>query len=217
MKILKFCIFGLLITVGAAYAEEPSDAVKRKSVTSQYYVDEKLKTKQPIVNAQSGNYIVTYPTGGAANNGVIGQRHIANVLSGNANDGTGAVGNNDIPTVGAVNTGLNAKQAKLSNTAGRLVTYGGTGAAAGTVGAADVYNETYTYASQTDSLVRAAQVNAAVANAFGGILTCSGWDDGYNSTNDPNGDHCLYYTVDTNMGSGTYVPQGNTAAPNSGN
>ena len=208
----KFLMFGLIITAScAAYATEPSDATKRKSVTSQYYVDTQVATKQPIVGTKTGNYVVLYPTGGAANNGVIGERHIANVLSGNANDGTGAVSNTDIPTVGAVNTGLNTKQEKLSNpVSGRLVTYGDE---SGAVGAADVYNTDYTYASQTDSLVRAAQVNAAVANAFGGMLTCSGWDTGHENQED----YCLYYTVDTNMGSGTYVPQGNTAAPSNGN
>lgn len=86
------------------------------------------------------------------------------------------------------------------------MTYGG---ASGEVGSADVYNESGSYSTQTDALVRASHVNNAVANGFAGLLTCNMWETGYNATNDPNGNHCLTYSVNTDVLSGTYVPQGN--------
>jgi len=197
-------IVAIFITV-PSYAD---DATRKKTVTSQYYVDTAVETKQPVVGAESGNYVVMYPNsagGDSAHNeaGEINKRHVSNVLSGTASDNI-AVANADIPTVGAVNSGLSGKQNKLSGTSGKLVTYGG---AAGAVGSADVYNESSPYSGQTNALVRASHVNSAVANGFAGLLTCNGWETGYNATNDPNGDHCLTYSVNTDMLSGTYVPQ----------
>lgn len=210
MKIVKMLAIGVVIAtcVGAYAADEPTDATKRKTVTSQYYVDTKVETKQPVVGAESGNYVIMYPNsaGSDANHneaGEINKRHVSNVLSGTASDNI-AVANDHIPTVGAVNSGLNGKQNVLSGTAGKLVTYGN---AAGATTSTDVYNEAGAYNSTTSQgLVRAAHVNAAVANAFSGLLTCSDYDPGYNATNDPNGEHCLIYEVHTNMASGTYVP-----------
>ena len=198
-------------TVGTAHAaNEPTDAQKRKTATSQYYVDTAVETKQVAVPAESGNYVVTYPNsaGNDTNHdeaGEINKRHISTTLTvgNNGGDGVNAAGA-DIPTVGAVNSGLNGKQAKLSNTAGKLVTYGDS---EGSVGTEDVYNESNAYSGQSTALVRASHVNAAVANGFAALLTCQDYETGYNATNDPNGDHCLTYRVNTL--NGTYVPQGN--------
>ncbi|MBQ6027131.1 MAG: hypothetical protein IJL21_01075 [Alphaproteobacteria bacterium] len=210
MNIGNILVFGLAIgVIGVAHATEPDDATKKKTVTSQYYVDTAIETKQPVVGAESGNYVVTYPNSAGTDTehneaGEINKRHISTTLTvgNNGGDGINAAAT-DIPTVGAVNTGLNGKQNKLSGTAGKLVTYGG---ASGTVGSADVYNESGSYSTQTDALVRASHVNSAVANGFAGLLTCNMWETGYNATNDPNGDHCLTYSVNTDVLSGTYVP-----------
>ena len=206
----KICGMTMIVIV-ALFITMPSfadDATRKKTVTSQYYVDTAVETKQPVVGAESGNYVVMYPNSAGSDSahneaGEIDKRHVSNVLSGTASDNIG-VANGDIPTVGAVNSGLSGKQNKLSGTSGKLVTYGG---AAGTVGSADVYNESSPYSGQTNALVRASHVNSAVANGFAGLLTCNGWETGYNATNDPNGDHCLTYSVNTDMLSGTYVPQ----------
>ena len=204
MRIGNLLLCGIIM-IGTAYAD---DATRKKTVTSQYYVDTAVETKQPVVGAESGNYVVTYPNSAGTDTehneaGEINKRHISTTLTvgNNGGDGINAAAT-DIPTVGAVNTGLNGKQNKISGTAGKLVTYGG---ASGSVGSADVYNESGSYSTQTDALVRASHVNSAVANGFAGLLTCNLWETGH--TNDD--DYCLTYSVNTDVLSGTYVPQGN--------
>ena len=216
MKIGKICVFGIVMaTIGVANATEPDTVAKRKTVTSQYYVDTTLETKQSAVPAEDGNYVVLYPnsTGGDTAHdeaGEINKRHISTTLTtGSAPSGGDgvSVASTDIPTVGAVNSGLSNKQQKLSGTSGKLVTFGDT---AGTVGSADVYStETGdTYANQTDALVRARDVNGAVANGFSELMSCRQYESGHEG--DMN--YCLLYLVNTNTASGVYVPQGAPAA-----
>jgi len=200
--------FAAIVAIFIAVPSFADDATRKKTVTSQYYVDTAVETKQPVVGAESGNYVVMYPNSAGSDSahneaGEIDKRHVSNVLSGTASDNIG-VANGDIPTVGAVNSGLSGKQNKLSGTSGKLVTYGG---AAGTVGSADVYNESSPYSGQTNALVRASHVNSAVANGFAGLLTCNSWETGHDGTQPGDDDYCLTYTVNTNMLSGTYVPQ----------
>ena len=202
MRIGKFILGLIIASVGAAqaaHAAEPTDAQKRKTATSRYYVDRKLEEKQPAVQAETGNYVVTYPNsaGGDTNHdgpGEINKRHVSDKLSGTATDNI-TVDSADIPTVGAVNTGLNGKQTKLSGTPGKLVTFD---SSAGTVTETDVYDSTGAYDTTTkEALVRAAHVNSAVVNGFAALLTCASYEGTFNSTNDPTGDHCLTYRVNT--------------------
>ena len=195
----------MMMAVGASYAEM-TDVQKRKAVTSQYYVDTAVETKQPVIGAESGNYVVLYPNSAGTDQnhndaGEINKRHVSATLTVGNNGGDGVnAATTDIPTVGAVNTGLNRKQNKLSGTSGKLVTYGG---AEGVVGAADIYDESGAYSTQTDALVNASQVNGAVANGFSELLTCREYADGH----DGDMDYCLLYIVNTDMTSGVYVPQ----------
>ena len=219
----KLFLYGFCaMMVGVARAEvSQEDLQKKKTVTSQYYVETQLATKQPAIGPQSGNYVVMYPdsTADHDNNGTndiageIYMRHVATSLSvGSTPDNVDNVqiGETDIPTVGAVNTGLSGKQDKLSNTSGKLVTYG---ASSGSVTATDVYNSGSAYAGQTSALARAQDVNGAVVNGFGGLLSCAEWEVNtstgvaYTAQTDPDNEHCLTWLVNTNMASGTYVPQ----------
>ena len=202
-KLFAFAVCAFVI--GTAYAEgESNDATRKKTVTSQYYVDTAVEMKQPVVGAESGNYVVTYPNSAGSDSahdeaGEINKRHISNVLSGTASDNI-AVANEDIPTVGAVNSGLSAKQQKLEGVSGKLVTYSET---AGTVGQQAIYDSSTAYTGQGTNLVQAQHVNAAVANGFSELLRCNSWETGH--TNDD--DFCLTYIVNTNLAGEVYVPQ----------
>ncbi|MBP5485173.1 MAG: hypothetical protein J6Y07_00475, partial [Alphaproteobacteria bacterium] len=206
-----FAVLLILVIGVAAHATEPDDATKRKTVTSQHYVDSAIETKQPVIQAQSGNYVVVYPNSSGSNtaydeDGEVNKRHISTTLTtGSAPSGGDGVSvtSTDIPTVGAVNDGLSNKQQKLSGTSGKLVTFGGT---TGTVGSTDVYSTESgaTYANQMDALVRAQDVNGAVANGFSDLLTCREYEGGHEG--DP--DYCWLWIVNTDMASGVYVPQG---------
>lgn len=105
---------------GATFAAMAAgdDAADRKKVTSQYYVDEKLKLKQPEMSGTSGQ-VVMYPTSidQQTGFGTPGGKPVAEALSGSG------VTDNDLPNVGAVRAGLEDKQDKLSGTNGYVVTY----------------------------------------------------------------------------------------------
>ena len=180
------------LAVSVAYAD-PDPRYQR--VTSQAYVDDAVADKQAKIGAESGDYVVVYPnsTGGDTAHdeaGEINKRAIVTSLSG-ASDA--------LPTVGAVNTGLNDKQQKLSGTSGDLVTYGAT---TGTVGSQKIYNSGSAYTNQQQYLVQAQHVNSAVADGFSKHITCVSW------LGDVHDDaHCLGWQINSNMASGTYVPE----------
>ena len=155
-------------------------------VTSKAYVDHEVATKQAILSAQDGDYAVIYPNSvNDVDDGAVTARAILTDV-GAYDDG------NELVTVGAVNTALAGKQNVLpNNTAGTLVTYNG---AVGSVGSANIYNSSSSYSGQTDAIVRAEHVNAAVAAGFAEHLTCS---------NPPT---CTLWQVNSTM-NGTYVPQ----------
>ena len=162
------------------------------TVTSKDYVDNAVATKQAIIPAQSGDYVVMYPNDeNGDDDGAIGMRQIITDV-GNYTDG------NELVTVGAINNALQDKQDIIpAGTNGNLVTYTGT---AGTVGSASVYNASNSYSGQTTALVQAQHVNAAAMNAFNAHLTCNQYDTSGTQT----AEHCLLWNV--NNLSGTYVP-----------
>ena len=187
-----------LFAVGVAYAETAEEMLKYTRVTSQQYVDDAVADKQAKIGAESGDYAVIYPNSAGNDTahdeaGEINKRHIAGALS-----GTG-ISNDDLPTVGAVNTGLDDKQQKLSGTSGDLVTYG---ASTGSVGSQKIYSSDTAYTGQQAYLVQAQHVNSAVSDGFSRHITCNQYDPA-NSTDDAD---CLLWVVN-DVSSGTYVPQ----------
>ena len=182
----KFILAGALSAVafGAYATDDAATLLAKKTVTSKNYVDTALATKQPILEAQDGDYAVLYP-GDGEDDGAVRTRAIITSVS-DYDDG------NALVTVGGVNTALAGKQDTLpNNTVGKLVTYNG---AMGSVGSADVYDSTSTYSTQQNALVKAKQVNAAISAGFNGVLTCA------------DSPTCSLWQIDTTM-SGTYVPQ----------
>lgn len=136
----KICLIfgGILAIAGNAYAVT-------STVTSKDYVDNAVATKQAIIPAQSGDYVVMYPNDdNGDDDGAIGMRQIITDFS-NYDDG------NELVTVGAINSALQDRQDIIpAGTSGNLVTYTGT---AGSVGSASVYNAANAYNGQTTSLV----------------------------------------------------------------
>ena len=146
-----------------AYADDVAD---RKTVTSKKYVDDQIATKQPILNADEAdlrNNVVMYTNQA----GEVTAKPISATLSGNGID-------NNLPTVGAVNTGLADKQNKISGTSGNVVTYTSN---AGTLGEHAVYKTTTTYdTTNAGALVEANHANSAIAKGLNEHLTCAGTD-----------------------------------------
>lgn len=161
------------------------------TVTSKDYVDNAVATKQAVIPAQSGDWVVMYPNDdNGDDDGAIGMRQIITDV-GNYDEG------NELVTVGAINSALQDRQDVIpGGTSGNLVTYTGT---AGTVGSAAVYNASNAYSGQTTSLVQAQHVNAAAMNAFNAHITCNTY-----ATPGDTGSECLLWNV--NNLSGTYVP-----------
>ena len=162
----KICgmMLAVLIMIGNAYATDSS--TDRKTVTSKKYVDDQIATKQPILNASGTdlrNNVVMYTNQA----GEVTAKPISTTLSGTGID-------NDLPTVGAVNTGLADKQNKISGTSGNVVTYTSN---AGTLGEHAVYKTTTTYdTTNAGALVEANHANSAIAKGLNEHLTCAGTD-----------------------------------------
>ena len=168
------------VVIMPTFAAEPTPA-ERKTVTSVGYV---TRTRQPIIEAKQGDYVVMYPNDDNGDaDGEIQERGIITDVYG-YDDG------NELVTVGGINAALSEKQDAIpAGTSGNLVTYNGQ---SGSVGSAAVYNATGTYNSQTNSLVQAQHVNTAAQNAFNAHVTCSNPPD------------CTLWSI--NELSGTYVP-----------
>ena len=179
-----FMVAGALSAVfGGAYADDAATILAKKTVTSKNYVD---TTRQPILQAQDGDYAVLYP-GDGDDDGAVRPRAIVDYIAEADYEG-------ELVTAGAVKTALDAKQPLIEGNStlnGKIITYTGT---AGTVGSKDVYNSANAYTGQTTALVEARHVNAAVADGFSKILSCV----------DAPG--CTLWRIDDTM-SGTYVPQ----------
>ena len=153
-----FATIVAIVIAMPAFAE--TDA---KTVTSKKYVDDKIATKQPILNANGTdlrNNVVMYTNQA----GTVTSKPISATLSGTGID-------NDLPTVGAVNTGLATKQDELSGTSGNVVTYT---SSAGTLGEHAVYKTTTTYdTTNAGALVEANHANSAIAKGLNEHLTCA--------------------------------------------
>ena len=159
MRIGNLLLCGIVM-IGTAYADDVAD---RKTVTSRKYVDDQIATKQPILNAAEADLrdnVVMYTNQA----GTVTSKPISATLSGNGID-------NDLPTVGAVNTGLATKQDELSGTSGNVVTYTSN---AGTLGEHAVYKTTTTYdTTNAGALVEANHANSAIAKGLNEHLTCA--------------------------------------------
>ena len=145
-------------SVGIAYATGESDT---ETVTSLKYVADELNTRQDKFGANDGKAMT-----------------FTNVAGGNlprdvkASLGT-STSDNGLPTVSAVNTGLENKQDEIgaANT-NTVVTYTGT---PGTLGQKGIYQDTGTYASQQDNLIDAGTFNAALKNGLDNEFVCAGY------------------------------------------
>ena len=155
-----------IIAIVIAMPAFADDVADRKTVTSKKYVDDQIATKQPILNASGTdlrNNVVMYTNQA----GEVTAKPISTTLSGTGID-------NDLPTVGAVNTGLADKQNKISGTSGNVVTYTSN---AGTLGEHAVYKTTTTYdTTNAGALVEANHANSAIAKGLNEHLTCAGTD-----------------------------------------
>ena len=152
-----------IIAIVIAMPAFADDVADRKTVTSRKYVDDQIATKQPILNASEAdlrNNVVMYTNQA----GTVAAKPISTTLSGTGID-------NNLPTVGAVNTGLATKQDELSGTSGNVVTYTSN---AGTLGEHAVYKTTTTYdTTNAGALVEANHANSAIAKGLNEHLTCA--------------------------------------------
>jgi len=158
----KIC--GMTAVIVALFIAMPAFAeTDAKTVTSRKYVDDQIATKQPILNANGTDLrdnVVMYTNQA----GEVTAKPISTTLSGNGID-------NNLPTVGAVNTGLATKQDELSGTSGNVVTYTSN---AGILGEHAVYKTTTTYdTTNAGALVEANHANSAIAKGLNEHLTCA--------------------------------------------
>ena len=159
----------IICSIGVAYADDKS------TVTSLKYVTDELNTRQDKFGANDGKAMTfTNVAGGNL------PRDVKESLGTSTSD-------SGLPTVSAVNTGLENKQDEIgaANT-NTVVTYTGT---PGTLGQKGIYQDTGTYAAQSDNLIQASTFNAALRNGLNSEFVCAGTDDGT-----PNG-NCWLWTI----------------------
>ena len=186
-KLFAFAVCAFVI--GTAYA---TDAEDRKTVTSKKYVDDQIATKQAILNANGTDLrdnVVMYTNQA----GTVTSKPISSTLTGNNID-------SNLPTVGAVNTGLATKQNEIGagTAAGNVVTYTGN---AGTVGEKAVYNSSATY--NQNALIEANHANSAIRTGLNEHLTCAP-----NGT-DPVSNNCWLWQINDQAANTVYTPHGN--------
>ena len=165
MRIGNLLLCGIVM-IGTAYADTDS-----KTVTSKKYVDDQIATKQPILNENGtdlrDNVVMYTDTAGEVTSKPISGHLVADTANGETQAGI----DNNIPTVGAVNTGLATKQDEISGTSGNVVTYTSN---AGTLGEHAVYKTTTTYdTTNAGALVEANHANSAIAKGLNEHLTCA--------------------------------------------
>ena len=178
----------MVFVIGNAYATDSTD---RKTVTSKKYVDDQIATKQPILNASGTdlrNNVVMYTNQA----GEVTSKPISTTLSGTGID-------NNLPTVGAVNTGLAAKQNEIGagTASGNVVTYTGS---PGTVGEKPVYNSNATYNS--NALIEANHANSAIRKGLNDHLSCVDGNRGPNN-------ECWLWTIEDQAINTVYTPHNN--------
>ena len=170
-KLLSLLLIMITCSVGIAHATGESDT---ETVTSLKYVDDDLNTRQDKFGANDGKAMTfTNTAGGNA------PRDVKTNLGRNTSD-TG------LPTVSAVNTGLDDKQNTIpaANT-NTVVTYTGT---PGTLGQKGIYQDTGTYANQQNNLIDAGTFNEALRTGLNSEFVCV--------ENMPGTDDCWLYTID---------------------
>ena len=173
MKKLLSLLLMIMITcsVGIAYATGAGDT---ETVTSLKYVTDELNTRQDKFGANDGKAMTfTNTAGGNA------PRDVKSSLGTSTSD-TG------LPTVSAVNAGLDDKQNTIpavnTNT---VITYTGV---EGTIGQKGIYQDTGTYAAQSDNLIDAGTFNAALRNGLENEFVCA--------DRDPVSNQCWLWTID---------------------
>jgi len=187
----KICVMTLIvITALFAIPSYATDAEDRKTVTSKKYVNDQIATKQPILNANGTdlrNNVVMYTNQA----GEVTSKPISTTLSGTGID-------NNLPTVGAVNTGLATKQNEIGagTASGNVVTYTGS---PGTVGEKPVYNSNATY--NQNALIEANHANSAIRTGLNNHLTCAG-------TQGENGP-CWLWQINDQAVNTVYTPHNN--------
>ncbi len=166
----------IICSIGVAYADDKS------TVTSLKYVTDELNTRQDKFQANDGK-AMTFTNAAGGNL----PRDVKESLGTSTSD-------SGLPTVGAVNTGLENKQDEIGavNT-NTVVTYTGT---PGTLGQKGIYQDTGTYAAQSDNLIQASTFNAALRNGLNNEFVCA--------DRDPVSNQCWLWTIDNDY-NGTTV------------
>ena len=185
MQLKKFLLFGLMATILPAMAEEAAD---RKTATSLKYVEHELDTRQNKFTAESNKAMEYTNTAG-----IVQQRTVKSDLGTNTSD-------TSLPMVGGVNTKLATKQDDIApindHTA---VTYTGQ---SGSIGQKGIYQDTGTYADQSDNLIDAKTFNAALKKGLDSEFKCR------EDNRDPDTDLCWLYTIHNTADNG--LPDGYT-------
>ena len=142
---------------GVAFATGDPDM---QTVTSKRYVINELDKLQDKIPGTSGTKAVTL----TGSRGGIEPTAVKDDLGSNLSDPA-------LPNVSAVNTGLATKQNEIpavnTNT---VVTYTGT---AGQIGQKGIYQDTGTYAAQSDNLIDAATFNESLRNGLNSEFICA--------------------------------------------
>ena len=173
MRIGEFLLCGLLVIL-PVFANESDD---RQTATSLRYVSHELDTRQDKLSAGT-NAALTY-TNAAGN---VEQRTVKENLNGGTTD-------TSLPQVNAVNTGLGTKQDDISASNDHTaVTYTGQ---VGIIGQKGIYQDSGTYAEQTDNLIDAKTFNAALKNGLDNEFVCADRPDAH----DPNTNLCWLWEI----------------------
>ncbi len=174
--VAKKFIIAIMCVLGIATAYATGE---NERATSVGYVTEELTTRQDKFNKLGADTAMTYS---GSTDGAVGSRAISGDL-GNESNTT----NTAIPTVGAVNTKLDNKQDELDFAANTVLMNTGT---AGAPAAKGIYDDSGSFAEQSDSLIEAATFNAALQNAINSEFTCAQRKD----PNDPTS-KCLLFNI----------------------
>ena len=174
-----FAIFASVLIAFSANATVNDGHV----TTTVGYVTHELDTRQDEFPAQSGTKAMTF----GDDAGEIGAREVKSDLGSSTSD-------DSLPTVSAVNDGLDDKQdAVAANNTNTVLTYTGT---AGNVGAKGVYQNSGTYANQMDNLVTAGTFNTALRNGLESEFVCA--------ETDPSNGQCWAWSINNNGGPWNY-------------
>ena len=178
MRVGKILVLlGAVMATGMANAAdltpEQQAAMDRKTVTSKYYVDQAIAGKQPILNPTGDSDLAGQVVMYTGNAGQVSEKPISDHLVATGTETQAGIDSN-LPTVGAVNTGLSGKQPILnpnndSTLSGKVVTYTGN---RGQVSEKAVYNDTASYAAT--ALIEAAHANDAIQTGLNEHLQCAG-------------------------------------------